>query len=236
VRQYLSGESFDSNYAFFQEMQKSIHGMALFAIPQKEAAQANRAWVAQAWVDEEMVGLMAYSLKGEELTNFNLVASRFLYRTRQARYLLLEWIARHIDQAGKVDLWLPAYEEPTTWVSDLRPQLEPAFFAPMGRVLDIASLQGLPCGAGRFSARIIDSDCPWNDGIWEFDSTGGSLHIRPARQADCTLHIQGLSALVYGVNDPADFTFRGWGDPEPALQETLRSIFSPQKPYLNEYF
>lgn len=49
---------------------------------------------------------MLYRLLGEEVTRFNLVAHGFYYRTAQARYLMLNWIARHVDQAERVEIWL----------------------------------------------------------------------------------------------------------------------------------
>jgi len=62
------------------------------------------------------------------------------------------------------------------------------------------------------------------------------LTVSPAKTADCQLTIQGLSALVYGVSDPEDFALRGWGDPSPALIDTLRMIFPPRLPYLHEFY
>ena len=47
----------------------------------------------------------------------------------------------------------------------------------MGRILDLTRLEGLPVGAGRFTARILDPMCPWNDGMWTFDGETGALQI-----------------------------------------------------------
>ena len=48
--------------------------------------------------------------------------------------------------------------------------------------------------------------------------------------------IQGLSALAYGTNDPADFRFRGWGNPPADVLPILRAMFTPQVPHLHEFF
>ena len=154
----------------------------------------------------------------------------------QGKYMLLEWIARHIDQARKAEIWLPAYEQPNTWLTDIRPKLEPVFFAPMGRVLNVTETEGMKTGSGSFRAKISDPDCPWNNGIWQFDGTSGELMISPAQTADCHLTIQGISALVYGVNDPNDFALRGWGDPSSVVMDVLRAMFPPRLPYLHEYY
>ena len=164
-------------------------------------------------MDGEVVGLMVYNLKGDEMMNYDLRAVRFYYRTSQGKYLLLAWLARHIDQAGKVEMWLPSYEQPNTWLHDIRPKLEPVFVAPMGRVLDVAKLGGMQTGPGSFRAQISDPDCPWNNGVWKFDGDSGTLEVAPAQQADFDLSIQGISALVYGVNDPGDFSYPRLGRP-----------------------
>jgi predicted acetyltransferase len=91
----------------------------------------------------------------------------------------------------------------------------------------------------QFSARISDPICPWNEGVWQFSAVEGRLVVQSApagATADTDLTIQGLSALIYGTHDPADFALRGWGSPAPALQTTLRQMFPAGLPYLHEYF
>jgi GNAT superfamily N-acetyltransferase len=230
-------EGYDVYFDFTQEMQPNIHGMAVFRESQKAGAvKGNRNWVLQARVDGQLVGVMVYNLKGDQMMEYTLVARRFYYTTSQGKYLLLEWIARHIDQATQAEIWLPAYEQPNTWLTDLKPKLEPVFVAPMGRVLEVSEISGLETGPGSFRAAISDPDCPWNNGTWQFESRDGRLTVSPAKTTDCQLTIQGLSALVYGVSDPEDFALRGWGDPSPALINTLRTIFPPRLPYLHEFY
>jgi predicted acetyltransferase len=232
----LIGEAYDAYYDFVRKMQSQVHGMGVFEDPQKESAQENRSWLLQAKVDGAVVGLMSYTIKGDEMMNYTLQAPRFYYSNAKGKYLLLEWLARHVDQAGNARIWLPAYEQPGTWLSDIRPKLEPVFVSPMGRVLDVAGIEGMKVGPGNFSAQINDADCPWNNGTWKFESVTGKLKVSPGQNADCTLSIQGLSALVYGVNDPDDFTIRGWGDPSPDVAATMRMMFPPKLPYLHEYY
>jgi hypothetical protein len=50
------------------------------------------------------------------------------------------------------------------------------------------------------------------------------------------LSIQGVSALVYGAHDPADFYVRGWGDPSPKVQAAMREMFPPALAHLHEMF
>ncbi|MGD2158789.1 MAG: sterol carrier protein domain-containing protein, partial [Anaerolineales bacterium] len=184
----------------------------------------------------DLVGLMLYDLRGEKVTNFTMRALRFYYRSGQGKYLLLQWISRHIDQAEEVEIWLPPYEHPGTWLADIRPSFEPAFFAPMGRILDVIDIKGMMVGAGRFSARINDPICPWNEGVWSFESQDGVLQIRKSDRPDCDLNVNGLAALVYGTHNPDEFNLRAWGNPPKAVQEVMREMFPSKIPHLHEMF
>ena len=236
VEMHLIGDAYDTYRDYVLSLQPHMHGLAVFEDSQKESAQSNRSWVAVAKVAGEVVGILGYSIKGSEMMDYDFQAVRFYYHTSQGKYLLLDWIARHVDQAGNAEVWLPAYEQPNTWLSDMRPKLEPVFVSPMGRVLEVAGIGGMETGPGSFSAKISDPDCPWNNGIWKFVGDSGTLEVSPAQSADCNLAIQGLAALVYGVNDPADFAIRGWGDPSPELVAVMQAMFPPKLPYLHEYY
>lgn len=236
VEMVLSGEGYDAYHAFVQQMLPGVHGMAMFEDPQKESASSNRTWLVLVRNRDDLVGVMEYSTKGDEMMNYTLQVRRFYYKTSQGKYLLLAWLARHIDQATKAELWLPVYEQPNTWFLDIRPKLEPIFVAPMGRVLDIAGIGGMAVGPGSFTAQITDPYCPWNNSTWKFEGVNGTLEVTPTSNAECSLSIQGLSALVYGVNDPADFAIRGWGNPSSELISIMQAMFPPQLPYLHEYY
>jgi len=233
----MTGEGYEVYRQFVLEMQTDIHGMAVFEHSLEAAWRENRSWMLKVKVDGRVDGIMLYAITGNQMMNYNLQATRFFYRTSHAKYVLLEWLARHVDQAGNARVWVRPDEQPNTWISDMRPAMEPAFVAPMGRVLDVAGIGGLDVGEGAFTAEITDPDCPWNNGLWSFEGAGGKLKVSPwLASADCRLTIQGLSALVYGVGDPGDFPFRGWGNPSPELAEVMRAMFPPELPYLHEQF
>jgi predicted acetyltransferase len=242
VERVLIGDGYQIYRDYAHRLQQRTHGMALFVHGEEERAKReNRSWLALARVDGQILGLMLYRLEGEEVTQFTMRAHRFYYDTGQAKYLLLQWIARHIDQVNEVELWLPPDQHPETWLADLHVAAESPPRAPMGRVVDVAELSGLETGPGRFAARIRDPLCPWNEGgpagaAWAFETVDGHLHVRPTGRADCELTIQALAALVYGTHDPGDFPFRGWGDPPAEVRTTMRTMFPPRAPYLHEYF
>ncbi len=233
---HLIGEAFDNYREYLAEMRTHQHGMALFDQGNRAWANKNLMWAAMAKFDGKIEGFMMYQLQGDESTKYNLSALRFFYKTSRARYLLLNWIARHIDQAEQVELRLPAGEYPETWLEDLRLKTEPAFGPAMSRILDVAKIGGMQVGEGIFSARIIDPICPWNEGGWRFESIDGRLQVSKVAHVECELSIQGLSALIAGVYEPQDFIYRGWGNPDPALQATMRVMFPQACPYMHEMF
>jgi predicted acetyltransferase len=223
--------------SFVEQLRDQIHGMALFDFPDTETIkQNNQFWLALARVQGKVEGLALYSLQGEEITKFNLRCTRFYYTSPGAKYLLLGWIARHVDQVDRAEIRLAPYERPNTWLPDLELRTELATWGPMGRVLAVEEIGGMEVGDGAFTLRIHDSMCPWNEGTWRFEGAGGRLSVSRAETAECELTIQGLSSLVYGINDPGDFVYRGWGSPNPGLQKTMRSLFPALTPYMHEEF
>ncbi len=236
IEQVLIGEGYETYHAFVKEQLLGVHGMAMFADPQKESAQSNRSWLALAKINGSVEGVMSYSLAGEQMMEFTFRAVRFYYRNAEAKYLLLNWIARHIDQANRVELWLPPYEQPNTWLADMDVKLDTIFVSPMGRVMDVSNLDGLQVGEGALCIEVVDPDCPWNEGIWELRSEDGYLKVSRGKRADARISINALSALVYGTNDPADFALRGWGEVPVEVQEVMRRMFPKQLPYLHEFY
>jgi len=234
VTLYSIREGFDLYRGYLQKQQRRTHGMALG--DDRSAVQIrdeNKVWLAVARVNGEPVGVMTYRI---DLPQHNLVADRFYYGTSQGRYLLLEWLARHTDQVRTVELNLAPAERPDTWFADLNvafSSVEP----PLGRVIDVMGLGGrMHTGPGSFCAEVHDPYGAWNEGGYRFATSDGVLEVSKADGIDCTLTINGLTALIYGTHDPEDFALRGWGNPPPELQATMRTMFSPQLPHLHERY
>jgi predicted acetyltransferase len=225
-------EAYDLYRQYLCGRQQSVHGMAL---SEYRPSALDSVWILLARVDGELDGVMLYRLSGDTY-KFTWRASRFYYWTAEGKYLLLSWIARHIDQAAQVELWLPPHEHPETWLADLHVKIESQPYAPMARVLDVARLGGMRTGPGSFVARVSDPLCPWNEGTWRFETVDGRLAVTAAERAECDLTIQGLTALVYGAHDVQDLAPRGWGDPSADLQDTMRTMFPPLVPYMHEFF
>jgi predicted acetyltransferase len=230
------GGAFKAYRDYSRELLGRMHGMAFVEQADEPGELSDNYWLALARIDGETVGLMQYQLQGEQVTRYKLRAVRFYYHDVRARYLLLNWIARHVDQAETVELWLPPFEWPETWLADMAVRIESLTRAAMGRVVDVSGIGGMQVGEGGFTFKLHDPQCPWNEGVWQFESVDGGLHVSPAKRAECELNIQGLSALVYGTHAPGDFRWRGWGDPSEKVQATMRKMFPPRLPHIHEFF
>jgi predicted acetyltransferase len=230
------GEVFGTYREYLADMRRDRHGMGFFDFGDQSAADRANLWLAFARFDGQVEGLILYRIQGEEVTKFNFVAYRFYYRTSRARYLMLNWIARHIDQTDRAEIHLPPDEYPETWLSDLEVKVESAIRPGMNRVLDVEKLGGMRAGDGVFSARVIDPLCPWNEGPWHFEGRDGNLAVSKTSQADCELTIQGLSALVAGTRVPQDLPLRGWGNPDSKTQAAMEETFPRMTPFMHENF
>ncbi|HYI26049.1 MAG TPA: GNAT family N-acetyltransferase [Thermomicrobiales bacterium] len=230
---------FDEWWAFIERVQANRHG---FSLQERERAlelrDNNSRWVALVREEGTVTGAMTFEITGYGET---LRADSFHAATPAARYQLLSWIGRHVDQVADAVIELGPDDYPELWFRDLDAQTSTvhkhAWPAPMGRVISIAGLAGIAAGdANPISIHITDDHCPWNTGVWTLGSDDGTLKVTPGGEASMDLAIQGLSALVWAGMDPATFRYRGWGAPTPDDQATLRALFPPAVPFLHEKF
>ena len=219
--------------AYLHQQHEKTHGMALFT-PHRAAIlrEKNAYWLAMARVEDTIKGAMLYTITGYQE---DLRVEQFWYDDSQGRYLLLEWLARHIDHVKEIEIKLPPFERPETWWPDMNIHVS-STGAPLGRVIDIMRINGMRVDPGRFTARVSDDYCPWNEGTYLFECVDGRLQIRPVETAECALSIQAISALIYGTHEPESFAIRGWGNPSPQIQATMQHMFPLLQPYLYENF
>lgn len=227
-------ERYDAYRAFLYRHAQEIPGFAWNELGGWDirVAEKQAYWLALAEHEGKVIGTMLYRIVDYEGL---LIAERFYYQNSLAKYLLLHWLGLHEGQVKEIQINLPSYAlQENLWV-DLNPKLDSGE-APMGRVINVQGLEGIQVGPGSFSCQLIDPMCPWQEGVWRFEGKNGSLSISKDEQADCTLQIQGLSALVYGTHDPGDFVFRGWGNPSQEICKQMTALFSRQVPYIHESF
>lgn len=222
---------------YLKTTQTEVHGMGYFDKQPFVNHNRNPQWLAVAKIDDKVTGVMTYKLDGDDKPIPKIRISRFVYSNHETRYLLLEWIARHNDQVTEAEIRMPTYDEhPNTWLPNLSPEISKLWIAPMGRILNISQISGMQVGKGQFTAKITDSQCPWNEGLWKFENENGLLKVSPAQSADCELTIQGISSLIYGTHHPEIFQIRGWGNPTIEVQQRMINLFPARIAYLHEHF
>ena len=230
-------EVYDTYRAFMKKIQHQIHGLGLH--PDGTAQYLRdygEFWTALAYDNDDiLVGIMVYKLKGFRK---DFQVRNFHFTNSHGKYLLLQWLARHADQVK--DIWIKA--RPTdfaeTWFYDLEMQVHSrpitiGIPTPMGRVVIVEQLNGIPTGNGSFTATISDDYCPWNNGTYRFETVDNVLIVSPAATADCDLTIEGLSALIFGGYDVGDLVYRGWGNPSRDVQKIMKTMFPIAYPFLH---
>ncbi|SCE83762.1 GNAT family N-acetyltransferase [Micromonospora mirobrigensis] len=227
----------DGYLAFTERCLAERHGFAVF--PEFRAVglrDRDDRWLLTARIDATTVGAVTYRIDdhGGELVGDDLLAT-----DPYARALLLQFFARHVDQVERVSFTVPADELPELWLTDLAVRVEarvagPGSPAPMARLLSLDALAGLPAGAGRVRVELVADR--WLAGTYLFDGATGHLEVRGdaagAGTPVATLTAAGLSALAYGVLDPAEVDVRGLGRVPPDAAAELRRIFPRELPYL----
>jgi len=216
---------------FLKKQQLHRHGLGMFP-PAHLASQSQtlEKWLAIARDEQQIIGVMIYKLDQFFGT---MQVNDFFYHNSHGKYLLLNWLARHMDQSRAIDLALPGDERPETWVSDLEIKASPDVgLTPMGRIVNVARLEGISIGEGQLCVRVHDSFCDWNNGIYTLSAQDGHLQITSGGHVDCDISIEALSALIYGTHEADDFCWRGWTDATPQALAKMKALFARQSPYL----
>jgi predicted acetyltransferase len=230
-------------YATYRELTERVlaqrHGFSVLPGYRARALRENDdRWVVTAWSDGAPVAATTY-----RITGFGgvLAASDLLAVHPLGRALLLRFFATHTDQVAQVEAVTDPADLPELWATDLTGVVKtevsfPAAGAPMARVLSLPALQGMAAGPERVTVAVTGDR--YLTGGYLLDGTAGALEVTPAAagSAALTLTAAGLSALVYGVLDPADIVLRGLGDIPADQAAKLRTLFPPQVPYLHARF
>ncbi|SCG47843.1 GNAT family N-acetyltransferase [Micromonospora inositola] len=224
--------------AFTERCLHERHGFAVFpdfwAVGLRDRDDR---WLVTAVVDGSTAGAVTYRIDDH---GGELIADELLATDPYARALLLQFFARHVDQVERIRVQLPADELPELWLTDLAVHVEarvsrPGSPAPMARLLSLDALTGLPAGAGRVRVDLVGDR--WLAGTHLLDGATGRLELLPGGSAGggvptAALTAAGLSALAYGVLDPAEVDIRDLGDVPADAAAELRRIFPREVPYL----
>ncbi|MGR6316632.1 GNAT family N-acetyltransferase [Micromonospora soli] len=233
------GAGYDTWRGYTERCLRERHGFALFpdfrAVGQRDRDDR---WLLSAVRDGETVGAVTYRIDDH---GGELIADDLLVSDPYARASLLQFFARHVDQVDRISLRLPADELPELWLTDLAVHVEarvsrPGSPAPMARLLSLDALTGLPTGAGRVRVELVGDR--WLAGSHLLDGATGKLELLPGDSTavgsvpTATLTAAGLSALAYGVLDPAEVAIRGFGEVPADAAAELRQLFPRELPYL----
>lgn len=238
-------EAHEKLWAFEDALHPTLHGLGRFSKQMVKMSQEERIdyWVALAWQGETLVGAMTYKLTGFAK---EMHVPKFYYANTAGKYLLLNWLGRHVDQVTRVWLRLRPDDYIETWLYDTDTKIHSSAFdvehpfggpTPQGRIMMVEQLNGLQVGEGTVVVALQDEQCDWNNGTFRLTGYDGTLNIeRTDDVPQVSLTIEALSGLVYGVIDPADFVYRGWGNPSTVIQATLRRMFPRRLPWLDAQF
>ncbi|NPD87429.1 MAG: GNAT family N-acetyltransferase [Asgard group archaeon] len=168
VNRYLLKDNFEAYLEILHNMQKKIHRLAIkpkYALHQVK--DKFNAWFALATRNGRETGFLLYNVtKPFEI----LKVFKFYYEDSETKYLLLKYLAKHVNQFKEMELELKTDEQIECWFADSGAVVKTKSFAasPMGRIVSVEGLSGMIVGTGRFSAKIIDSNCEWNNNAYLF--------------------------------------------------------------------
>lgn len=230
-----------TGWDYLQQRLRTRHGFALGSEERHRTADsADDHWVVYARdAAGTVIGMLQYRTGefGGELRGRDFLTSSPL-----GRALLVQWLARHVDQYAWFSFELPPDERPDLWDTDIvvedRTRIEsPTHSAPMGRILSLPGLTGLPVQAAE-PVTIEVRDDPLVGGTWTLDgSDPAGLQVLPGRaEPDATLTAHGLAGLVFGTLDPTDVELRGYGSVPAGAAAVLRTLFPRAWPHVYSTF
>jgi predicted acetyltransferase len=239
VRWGTIAEHYDDYCDLIERLLASRHGYAVLPDARMERfRQAEDRWLATAWAGDTVIGAVSYQITGY---GGDLVAGDLLAASPLGRALLLQFFGSHAGQVEKVSVIAPPGESPELWGTDFAVETSsnvafPSSLAPMGRVLSVEGLAGMPVGAAQVAVEVVDD--PFIAGHYELDGSSGVLDAQRATGLvpDATLTVAGLSGLIYGVLDPDELPVRGFGHAGTEAAERLRTLFPRALPYLHAHF
>lgn len=208
------------------------HGFAMFDETRGAEFREDRMWVALARIGDEVIGGIRYRIDdfGGTLLGSNLFSTSPL-----GRALLLQFLARHVDQVASIEVFLGADELPDLWGTDMTMTVSatwkgPLESAPMVRVLDVPGLAGSHVGSGGLTVEVVDDELI--GGVWQLGADDGRLTVKPGGTPSATLTAAGFSALAYGALDSAEVFTRGLADLDADTMTRLDTLFPRRMPYL----
>ncbi len=224
--------------SFLEDVMHFTHGMGLVESERiaKWLQLFTKEWVVLASVHGNIVGALTYTItafRGEMRVN------TFFHKNVEGRNLLLQYLAKHVDQVSTIRLVFPSQVRPETWYEDFHPRVETRDWvaSPMGRIINVECLSGMAMGNGKVVIKVIDHHCPWNQKSYLLDARDGILEVHATKERpQCTMDIKGLSALVYMGLPIQELEWRGLVSIPDSIKNEIQKMFPPTSPFLYSKF
>jgi predicted acetyltransferase len=197
----------------------------------------------------QLVGLMDYVNKGfssgyDWSEEGEIIIRGFYPETIEAQQVMFGYLYRHQDQIVKIKLPLfPNLSPIWPWLRNYSHVKFDNYTVSMSRIVDVKqTLTNFPIGSanGKIPIKIIDNQCNWNQRLYLFEGTNGSLTIKEIETEPkqiVKLTIEGLSALVYGLLPARDLPAFQWISQQTTeLMKLLQNWFPLENYYLTEDF
>ena len=240
VKHRLSTDVKDELYDFLKASQQHVHGMSrLPRVRFDNGAERNPTWFMSVHEGDEITGGICYKLNLDQ--NEVMEVREVFWSTLNGKLNVLDFMARHVDQVKQIRMPLLPGSEPHLWFSDdgettILSNEEFSWGAPMGRIVTLTGLQGIPVGDAKASVTVNDPQAPWNNGTWTLSGRNGELEVREGGTPGGEVSIAGLSAMLFSGLDPEMLPLRGWGSVDAESAASLKTLFPPITPYLHELF
>lgn len=166
------------------------------------------------------------------------------------KLVLLQFLAKHIDCVENVTMQLKPGESLFEYFTDIHLNCKVSIQADcveqMSRIINVELLQNLVlnpyCAINnidipglKFTAKITDDWCAWNNKVFLFEQKKGKLVIKEMNgEMDdyFNLDIRGLTALVYGsLESVSELKARKWGNPSETQSRILEEMFRHKLPF-----
>jgi predicted acetyltransferase len=195
------------------------------------------------WRDNggEAVGYISYS-HSRNADSTTTHVSEFVPLTGDACTGLLRYILSH--DLSQEAFWHGPADDPFAYALDDAYKLKREFIDDyMLRVVDVpAAIAARPpapgAPEGTFAVRIADRDCPWNNGAWRIENSGGVLNASPAEGAAALAMEAATFAAIYGGYVKASEALRSGlatGD-RAAARFADRMLASEFAPFCYDFF
>jgi predicted acetyltransferase len=182
----------------------------------------------------------ACSYKKKDMT---IRMDNVLWTDIQSRKVLFNYFARHRDQVGDFEMFIPMGTNFYNWFSDMRNQYELKMCEGpwMVRIVDVLSaFQDIPVSStGSFIMEVRDEMCTWNNGKYALKAKNGSLDISQCDdsvEADLSGDIKGITALLYGSANLSEIIDKGWLEVADLSTINVLQDWFPEQILFNTFF